>query len=85
MRSESNIFARSSLVSLLALSPLPARLMKYVSIRIPEAGPFAETFLEASERAIVAESWVNSPFSGWVESVVTLATQRLPYDLWFSA
>jgi hypothetical protein len=44
---------------------------------MPEAGPFGDTFFEASEPAIVAGSWVNSPFWGWVESVVTLATQRL--------
>ena len=44
---------------------------------MPEAGPFGDTFFEASEPAIVAGSLVNSPFWGWVESVVTLATQRL--------
>ncbi len=51
--------------------------MKYVSMRIPEAGPLGETFFEASVRAIVAALLVNSPAGGCVESVVTLATQRL--------
>jgi len=51
--------------------------MKKVSIRIPEPGPFGETFFEARVRAIVAASFVNRFFGGWVESVVTRATQRL--------
>ena len=47
--------------------------MKYVSMRIPEAGPLGETSFEASVRAIVAASFVNNPGGGCVESVVTLA------------
>ena len=35
--------------------------MKNVSIRIPEAAPFGETFLEASVLAIVAAFFVNNP------------------------
>jgi len=35
-----------------------------------------ETFLEARFRAIVSALLVNSPLGGWVESVLTLATQR---------
>jgi hypothetical protein len=48
--------------------------MKYVSIRIPELGPFGETLLDASDRAIVAAFFVNKPGGGWVESVVTRET-----------
>jgi hypothetical protein len=50
--------------------------MKYVNILMPEPGPLGETFLEAKARAIVAASFVNKPFAGCVESVVTFATQR---------
>jgi len=50
--------------------------MKYVSIRIPDAGPFGETFFDASARAIAGALFLKRPGSGWVESVVTLATQR---------
>jgi len=52
--------------------------MKYVSIRMPEPGPFGETLREARTRAIVAAFFVNKPGGGWVESVVTPATQRRP-------
>jgi hypothetical protein len=38
--------------------------MKYVSIRMPEAGPFGETLLDASERAIAAALLVNNPAGG---------------------
>jgi len=50
--------------------------MKYVSMRMPEPGPLGETFFEAKLRAMVAASLVNRPSGGWVESVVTPATQR---------
>jgi hypothetical protein len=50
--------------------------MKYVSIRIPEAGPFGETVFDDSVLAIVAALFVNKPAGGWVESVVTPATHR---------
>jgi hypothetical protein len=44
---------------------------------MPDPMPFGETFLDARERTIVAALLVNSPAGGWVESVETLATQRL--------
>ena len=47
-------------------------------MRIPEPGPFGETFSEARARAMVSASFVNRPAGGCVESVVTRATQRLP-------
>ena len=34
--------------------------MKYVSMRIPEAGPFGDTFFEARVLAIVLASLVNN-------------------------
>ena len=56
--------------------------MKKVNMRIPELGPLGETFLEASDRAMVAAFLVKSPCGGCVESVVTLADQRLPDLPW---
>lgn len=50
--------------------------MKYVSIRIPDAGPFGETFFEASVRAMMGAFFLKSPGAGCVESGVTVATQR---------
>jgi len=79
MRWESNVFAFSSSARRSALKPRPPRLIKYVSIRIPEEGPFGDTFFDASSRAIVAALFVNSPFSGCVESVFTFATQRFVF------
>ena len=76
IRFDSNFFARSNSARRLRLSPLPARLMKYVSILIPETGPFGDTLRDANARAIVLASFVNSPACGWVESVLTFATQR---------
>ena len=64
MRSESNTLAFSSSARRLEVSPRPARLIKYVNIRIPEPGPLGETFLEANVRAIVAAFFVNSPAGG---------------------
>jgi hypothetical protein len=46
--------------------------MKKVSILIPDPGPFGDTLFEASVRAIVAGSLVNSPCGGSVETVFTL-------------
>lgn len=63
-RSESSDFARFNVARLLALRLRPARLMKKVSIRMPEPGPFGETRLEAKVRAIVAASLLNSPAGG---------------------
>lgn len=45
-------------------------------MRKPDPGPFGETFFEASVRAMVAALFVNSPFGGWVESVLTFDTHR---------
>jgi hypothetical protein len=72
----SNIFAFSSSDLLAALRPRPARLMKYVSMRMPDSGPFGETFFEARLLAIVSAFLVNSPLGGFVESVLTLDTHR---------
>lgn len=41
-------------------------------MRIPEPGPLGETFFDASVRAIVPGSLLNSPSGGCVESVLTL-------------
>jgi hypothetical protein len=75
-RARSSFFARSSSRRRAALKPLPPRLIKYVSMRMPDPGPLGETFFEASDRAIVEASLVNTPFAGCVESVLTFATQR---------
>jgi hypothetical protein len=61
---ESKDFAFSSSRRLVALRPFPARLMKYVSMRMPELGPLGETFFEASDLTIVAALFVNSPARG---------------------
>jgi hypothetical protein len=50
--------------------------MKYVSMRIPDPGPFGDTFFEASSRAMISGDFVNSPSRGCVESVVTVFTHR---------
>ncbi len=76
MRSLSRCFARSSSFFRLALRPFPPRLMKYVSMRIPDDGPFGETFFDASARAISGALFVKRPFCGCVESVDTCFTQR---------
>lgn len=68
--------AFSSLARRDALRPLPARLMKKVSIRMPERGPLGETFFEARERAISRGERVNRPSGGSVETVFTSFTQR---------
>jgi hypothetical protein len=81
MRAESKAFALSSSARREALSPGPARLMKYVSILMPEPGPFGETLFEANVRAMVAAFFVNNPAGGCVESVFTCATQRRFLDV----
>jgi hypothetical protein len=48
--------------------------MKYVSIRMPDPGPFGDTFFEANTLAMVAAFLVKSPGGGRVESVFTFAT-----------
>jgi len=50
--------------------------MKYCIIRMPEPIPLGLTFFEAICRAIVSASFVNMPFSGKVDSVVTFLTHR---------
>jgi hypothetical protein len=47
-------------------------------MRMPEAGPLGETFFEARLRAITGALFVKRSLGGWVESVVTLRTQRFP-------
>jgi hypothetical protein len=51
--------------------------MKYVSMRMPEPGPFGEIFFEAKVLAMVLALLVNNLAGGWVESVVTFATHRV--------
>src|SRR5437764_6742840 len=63
-RFDNSDFAFSSSVRLAALRPRPARLMKYVSIRMPEPGPLGETFFEASTFAMVLALFVNRPAGG---------------------
>lgn len=53
-------------------------------MRIPELGPLGETLREARLPAIVAAFLVNRRAGGWVESVVTFATQRF-LDLLFAS
>jgi hypothetical protein len=43
---------------------------------MPEPGPFGETFFDASERAMTLALLVKRSLGGWVESVVTVFTQR---------
>ena len=54
--------------------------MKYVSIRMPEAGPLGETFFEAKARAIAGAFFVKSPAGGCVESVLTLDTHSFLFE-----
>jgi len=81
IRFDSKRFALCNSARRLALSPRPARLIKYVSILIPDPGPFGETFRDASVRAIVVALLLNNPLGGCVESVVTLDTHRLVFFL----
>jgi hypothetical protein len=64
MRFDSSRFARSSSARRDALSPFPARLMKYVSIRSPDCGPFGDTFFDASDGAIERAFFLNNPAGG---------------------
>jgi len=81
MRRESSALAFWSSVLRSAVSPRPARLMKYVSIRRPDTGPLGDTLRDASVLAIVAALLVNSPEGGRVESVLTFAIRRLFFRL----
>jgi hypothetical protein len=76
MREESSFLARSNSRRRVGARLRPARLMKYVSMRMPEPGPLGETFFDARTRAIVLASLLNNPGGGWVESVVTWETHR---------
>jgi hypothetical protein len=76
MRCDKSDFALSNSRRRDALRPRPARLMKYVSILMPDCGPFGETFFDARVLAIVLAFFLNKPAGGWVESVLTLATHR---------
>lgn len=49
-------------------------------MRMPDAGPLGDTFFEASERAMAIALLVKRSLGGWVESVVTVFTQRFPAD-----
>ena len=69
----SKVFALSSSARREGLSPRPERLIKNVSIRIPEPGPFGDTFLEANVLAITKALFLNNPGGGRVESVSTFA------------
>jgi len=57
-------FAFSSSARREGLNPRPARLIKKLSMRIPETGPFGETSGDASVRAIVRALFLNSPAGG---------------------
>jgi hypothetical protein len=61
---ESNFFALSNSRFRVALRPRPARLMRQLSMRMPDAGPFGETRFEARDLAIAAASRVNNPSGG---------------------
>ena len=73
MRFDKSAFALCNSARREGLRPRPARLMKYVNIRIPEPGPLGETFFEAKASAIADAFFLNSPGGGWVESVFTEA------------
>jgi hypothetical protein len=45
---------------------------------MPEPGPLGETFFEARVLAMLGALRVNNPAGGWVESVLTFTTHRLP-------
>jgi hypothetical protein len=81
IRCESSFFALASSRRRLTVKFFPARLIKKVSIRIPDPGPFGETFLEAKVFAIVAALLLNKPAGGWVESVSTLPDHFWGLDL----
>ena len=73
IRFDSSFFARSNCARRVGLSPLPARLIKYVNILIPEPGPFGDILRDANARAIVLAAFVNKRACGCVESVLTFA------------
>ena len=79
MRAESSALAFSSSPLRSSLKFFPARLIKKVSMRIPELGPFGETFFEARDLAMVFASLVKSPGGGNVETVFTCPDHRLVF------
>jgi len=60
-------------------------LMKKLSMRMPEAGPFGDTFFDASVRAMRGALFRNKPSGGYVDSVLTRATQRRFDGVFFAA
>jgi hypothetical protein len=55
---------------------------------MPDEGPFGETFFDASDRAMTGALLVKRSFGGWVESVVTVFTQRFfegGFESWLAA
>ena len=83
MHSESSTLAFSSSLLRFPLKFFPARLIKKFNIRIPEPGPFGETFLDASDLAIVSASLVKSPGGGKVETVFTCLDHRFVFRVEF--
>jgi hypothetical protein len=47
-------------------------------MRIPDPGPFGDTFFDASARAIAGALFLNNPAGGYVDAVFTLPDHRLP-------
>jgi hypothetical protein len=74
IRFDSKDFAVSNFLRREALRFFPARFIKYVSIRMPDRGPFGETLLDAKVRAITEGLCVNKPGGGCVEFVLTVRT-----------
>ena len=64
MRFDNRALARSKVARLDGERPLPARLIKYVSILIPDAGPFGETRREARDLAMAEALLVKRPGGG---------------------
>lgn len=77
-------FAFSNSARLSAVMPRPARLIKYVNMRMPEPGPLGDTLFDASIFAIVLALFVNRPSGGCVESVLTRATHLFCFRLCIS-
>jgi hypothetical protein len=60
-RFDKSDFAFCNSARLSAVMPRPARLIKYVNIRMPEPGPLGDTLFDASVFAIVLALFVNRP------------------------
>jgi len=63
---------------------LPAQLMKYWTMRIPEPMPFGLTSLLAIRLAMVSASLVKSNLGGKVETVFTFCTHRFRPSFFFT-